>query len=856
MRNIIPLWLKKEKFLFAAGLSLVLSVNLYLRSFPINFPQLKDQAKEIVRQIVQQQAMNEVHKKFPQYYYSAKDAIVKSEIKQYYRFNRENIRKQTGDFYANMKNRYQDDSGQTYLMELDCWHWARYVENVLKYGHPGDEVIAGRQWDMFMLAPAGAFINWEQFLFYLSAVLYKIFSFFKQVPLFTFCFYLPLFFVSGFLIILYLFSYRYGGHIAGLTSGFIVGLAPIFLPRSCAGWFDTDVLNMILPVLIIWSYLMPLRIAGRKWKIFWLCVCALLVGLFSFTWSRWWFILLVILIYEFLTCGWAIGRSFYHFLIRPKVSKPAEGEDLNKERLGQLRLRALSAGAFLFLSLAFVRIIAGADPLVALFNQVRQALILNKPLMSSVWPNVYSTVGELRKVDMLEVNRLAGEGWIIILSLVCMAALLIRSFMDREFSAFKRASIIIFAAWFLSMAFASLRGVRFVVFLLVPLAVSLGWVMNEIYFYFRKKDNKWAMAFVICVSLVICLIPVKKGYAAAKGIYPLMDDTWYKVLNLVKEKTPQDTIINSWWDFGDWFKVVARRRVIFDGQSQDIPQAYWMAKAMLSANEEESTAILRMLNNAGNKAFEIMNGHIKNELQAVLLLEYALTLPQDKAEEVLKKFLPDSAAQTVSKIIFSRPASALFVVDHTMPLKMPAISYLGNWNFAKVYIAQNLNKLEKNQIVEYLKSVKGNDQRIQTFYQEAFLITANNLDEWLSARMQFYSALLNGTEKNGQVYFDNGFIYNISDSSLQSNSGQIVRSVFVFKNDNLIETLNPQANVNFSALIYETKGAYKLILLERELANSLFVRLYFLEGRGLRHFGPFVESEEGNNYIRYFAITW
>ena len=45
--------------------------------------------------------------------------------------------------------------------------------------------------------------------------------------------------------------------------------------------------------------------------------------------------------------------------------------------------------------------------------------------------------------------------------------------------------------------------------------------------------------FVICVSLVICVIPVRKGYAAAKGIYPLMDDTWYKVLNLVKEKTPR-----------------------------------------------------------------------------------------------------------------------------------------------------------------------------------------------------------------------------------------------------------------------------------------------------------------------------
>ena len=392
---------------------------------------------------------------------------------------------------------------------------------------------------MFMLAPAGAFIGWEQFLFYLSAVLYKIFAFFKPVPLFTFCFYLPLFFVSVFIIILYLFSYRYGGHIAGLTSGFIVGLAPIFLPRSSAGWFDTDVLNMIFPVLIIWAYLMSLRIRQRRWKVFWIALSSFFVGMFSFTWSRWWFILLVILIYELLTCGWVCGRYFYHSLMRPKAPKPQEGQDLNEEGLGHLRLRALLVCAFLFLSLAFVRIIAGADPLIAVFNHVSQALILNKPLMSSVWPNVYSTVGELRKVDMLEINRLAGEAWILILSLVCMAALVVRSFIDREFSAFKRASIIIFAAWFLSMAFASLRGVRFVVFLLVPLAVSLGWVMNDIYSYFRKKDNKWAMAFVICISLVICFIPVKKGYAAAKGIYPLMDDTWYKVLNLVKEKTPR-----------------------------------------------------------------------------------------------------------------------------------------------------------------------------------------------------------------------------------------------------------------------------------------------------------------------------
>ena len=82
--------MKKKNIIFIAALVSVVSINLYFRSFPINFPQLKAQAKTIARQIVQQQAMAEVQKRFPQFYYSAKDAIVQSEIKQYYKFNKVN----------------------------------------------------------------------------------------------------------------------------------------------------------------------------------------------------------------------------------------------------------------------------------------------------------------------------------------------------------------------------------------------------------------------------------------------------------------------------------------------------------------------------------------------------------------------------------------------------------------------------------------------------------------------------------------------------------------------------------------------------------------------------------------------
>ena len=89
---------------------------------------------------------------------------------------------------------------------------------------------------------------------------------------------------------------------------------------------------------------------------------------------------------------------------------------------------------------------------------------------------------------------------------------------------------------------------------------------------------------------------------------------------------------------------------------------------------------------------------------------------------------------------------------------MPAISYLGNWNFAKVYIAQNPNKLKKTRLWNGLKSGKGDGERIQNFTRRPFfLITANNLMEWLSARMQFYGTLLSGTERTGRFIFGERF---------------------------------------------------------------------------------------------------
>jgi asparagine N-glycosylation enzyme membrane subunit Stt3 len=82
---------------------------------------------------------------------------------------------------------------------------------------------------------------------------------------------------------------------------------------------------------------------------------------------------------------------------------------------------------------------------------------------------------------------------------------------------------------------------------------------------------------------------------------------------------------------------VAKRRVIFDGQTQHIPQAYWMAKVFLTDSEKKAIAILRMLDNGANQAFELINREISDPFQAVKLLEKALETDKKSAKELLRK---------------------------------------------------------------------------------------------------------------------------------------------------------------------------------------------------------------------------
>lgn len=832
------------KFIFfTLCLGLTLSLNIYFRTFPINFPQLKIQAKNIVKQNIYQEAVKEINNKFIDAPSLIKDKLVKSLVLEKKR-QKKIIKNQILQEYLRLKDRYQDDSGSTYLMEFDCWHWARYVDNVLKHGYPGDKIVKGRQFDSLMLAPSGMNLHWNNFLFYISSFLYKIFSLIKPVPLFTFLFYLPLFLIGLFIIILYLFCLRYWGNLCAITASSFVGMAPIFLQRSSAGWFDTDILNLFFPLLIIWSYLLVFNASTFKKRLFWIFLAGFWTGLFSFTWHQWWFIFLIVIIYEIYSLlNWACEYLQYKI-----------------KNFNLLKLHIFSSVSFLLFSFLWIIIFSGFEPLKNLYFQVKDALILNKALTSSIWPNVYATVQELKKAGILEMAYPIGGQFLFTLSLGCMLVLLfLLSKRKSKYTAFKQEAMLIFTIWFIIMFFSCFRGIRFTIFLLLPLGISLGWMINEVIGYFSNK--KWINIVVLVIVIVFQIKFINNASIVAKEIFPFMNDVWYKTLVDIKEISPKEAIINSWWDYGDWFKAVSERRVIFDGQSQNTPQAYWMACVLTTDNEEEAMAILRMLNNGGNQAFELINRNLKDPFKSIFILKKALSSTPEIARKNLLEFLLPSDAEQIIKLLFDKPDRAIFVVDYAMQNKMSTISYLSNWNLAKVYLSQNIHKKRTDEITDFLMNLGIDKQSIERLYQEINLISGRDLDNWISERAKIFYERPKGKEKNGIILFEQGLVYNPTEKqvylySQQENIYKIPRSLFLFERDSLKEISYPDYDLDFSVLIFRTEKDYQAVFLDRNLAKSLFARLYFLEGKGLKHFRKLVENSDGDDYIRVFEIIW
>jgi dolichyl-diphosphooligosaccharide--protein glycosyltransferase len=763
---------------------------------------------------------------------------------------------------SSMKAYYEDANGLPYYSEMDSYYNYRMTQDLLTNGHLGDTVINGTNWDLHSYYPSGRSADYPPLIAYVTAFAYKIANAFADVPLTQVAFWIGAFIASLCVIPAYLLVRRITNDYGGIVAAVLAGLAPSYFAHTFAGFFDTDMFNILLPLLVVWFFIESVRAGNMKNRTIFAVLSALSLLVFAKAWEGWWYLFYMII------GAVVVYLLVSQYLFKMKTIKPVSDYPSKVEWFKDQH-EIFSLVVFLVVGIAVMLMAFGASGLSSSLLQPIGASQLQSSVQNTAYPNVFVSVSELQVPSVSSV--VAGVGGVVpflfgILGVFLMFWQLkpktkkeepkkkdknsrrrrnkrkkeekpvetedknnIKEVLEKERRNYLFYGIL-FSVWLLILAYAMTKGVRFIEPFTLPIALSAGIFVGLLLGYVKdhiKTNGYQYVAMAIVVALAV-YSPIVSAYAVSSAVVPGTDDSMVSSLTWINNNTSNDTIITSWWDYGHLFTAVANRPVTFDGGSQNSLRAYWVGKAMLTSNETLSAGILKMLATSGDqgpltlenytkdtgKSAEILNnilGVDKAQAQTLLTTKYGLTAEQ--AQNVLKYTHPDKAAPQV------------FVTSSDMVGKALWWSYFGSWNFTSqngtsygYSVAQaNTTKVGNNTLFVGSNAVVG-------------LVNGNNIS----------AGVMNVNEVQSEVnQTGSSQVLSSIATELQTGNGSLVQEphkLLVINNGNLTQNQTVSADGTFSIYLFVQNNTYITVAMSRELEDSMFTRMFFLNGYGLTHF--------------------
>jgi dolichyl-diphosphooligosaccharide--protein glycosyltransferase len=832
------------------------AAGLYLRIYPSLLPFFDKKAVQEVENEEAQAVTHNLADLYPQVDVMTRDLMARKVLAERLKADRASLRQRTAERAREMKGRYRDEKGNPYLCGIDSYYWERLLKNLMRRGQIGDREVNGGPYDDLVGQPIDPAMKKNAHV-WLGLAFYKTWSLFDpHVPLERTLFYVPLVLSCVIGVFAFFVARKLGANDLGaFIASFAVNVSPFLVVRVASEWFDTDIYNVLFPLLIFGIFLYAgagRRTAGRR--VFLCALAGLFTACYASTWKGWWFVFDIMLLSGVL------------FLINLKQSQKEEA--LPPEILGHYgACLALFFGFGSILVVFFSGFAAWADCLV---EPLRLTSIL-KVTENAMWPNVFLTVAELGRAGAMDVIRGVGGQLVFFGGLIVL--LYVSLFEHALRSPRYGFGILCLVFWIVATFYTAMEAFRFTLLLVVPVGLAFGLAVAKCYEYMAAVFSKYltaAQAVLARGALValISLYPVVNIvdlYVRLSAPPFSMDDQWHGVLTKINKETPSDAVVDSWWDYGHWFTGVAGRRVLFDGMTQNTPYAYWMASALLTDNPREFTGILRMINGAGNKAVDELTQADRMDLSAAIsLVRRCLAVDPPQARKYLEEALPPARAGRVLGLLFPKELPPVFfVVSYDMPAKISPISYIGNWDFSRVDLWFKHQRLSKDEFLAYAqKHYRLTLQEAQSRYAEIFFIDKKASRVWFSHFLDYYSPIGVARQDGPMLYFDNGLNVNTENwhAFVQDRdpSGRgVPQSIFYMDKGEFKEVRQEKPDLAYSAIIFKEKGEYKSLLCDTALARSMLIRMYFFEAEGLGFLKLFDKSvDEKGSAIYVYEIVW
>ena len=812
---------------------LAMSIGLYIRFYPLRHfapREISERATLSVINALREKVSFQIAKGNPGLSLQQQALLTQQQLDQLIHDNSSKVRKSIEDSTKTLMNLTSSSQKTPYLLESDSYYYFALTENILKTGHISEKIKGSKYFHPLMLAPIGF---WEPLNFnpVIGFAVYKILTLFvPSISLMTGVSYTPLFIVA-FTLMIFLWicrTFQFSLPIIFTGSVFFL-LAPIYVKRSTFGWYDNDVYNVLFPLLILNLQLYGLSHLKENKKLAYslAALTSLSIMLYTLFWQGWVFYFTVLCISQFLFI------AYNHFWVKD-TSRTKE----------LFTFFSLTNGlAVILISLKF-----GPQEIQTLFSEGWKALneFLNPKLTS--WPDIYITVSELHKSSIGQIIKLSGG---ILFSILAIGGVItcIWDLFSKRSPSINFAYILLIS--FLTLIFPLTLGAqRFAILCFIPLSLFFCIGLQRSFIIlsslFTNLKIKIIPSLLTILIIILPIFPITHLERTMKELLdPIFNETWEKALKDIQEKTPQNSIINCWWPPGHFIKAIAKRRVTFDGATINVPQAYWLANVFLSQTEEEAIGYLRMLNNSANQATEYLQTQGLPLSRSVEVLKAITKLSPIEAKFALNPILKDPEKIThLTDLTHSTPApSYLFLYNEFVENNLQ-LSFIGHWNFKKIEEINKdpelLHKVPSSRSKEYI----------------------NFLWELSGGAMKYSGILSQVSQIKDTLLFPENVYINTGKMECQIASKTygkgIPYSIFYLENNDVVEKILDHGNLNYSVVLFKKDNAYQCILLDRDLARSLLVRLFFFDGKGLKYFTPFTTAADltKRTEIKVFQIIW
>ena len=385
-------------------------------------------------------------------------------------------------------------------------------------------------------------------------------AFFATVLPFSFetvILYLPVFLSSLVVVPIILIAKDLKNLEMGLIAALLASIAWSYYNRTMIGYYDTDMLNIVLPMFLLWSIIWAI---DTKRDMF------LLITAVDILIYRWWYpqsyalefsffglILLYTLIFD--------RKNTYNYKLLAIMMFAMINVDgfiritlvlvayftFKQEKLNKYVYYILAASIITFLATG------GLDPIVGKLKSYifKDAIMIGKDGLNLHFYSVMQTVREAGQIPFETfANRISGHTITFIISIVGYIYL-----------AYKHR-IMLFALPMIGLGFlASVGGLRFTIYAVPILAFGIAFLITEL----SSKMPTTKLKYLSIIMFTLAILYPNYKHLDEYRVPTVFNADEVKVLDILKTKADREDYIISWWDYGYPIRYYADVKTLVDG---------------------------------------------------------------------------------------------------------------------------------------------------------------------------------------------------------------------------------------------------------------------------------------------------